>query len=992
MYNNYNQYLRSELYEFLRSKTEDLINKLKTDKLQLYKKRKTQLGHIISKYYKDELPPPMPKEERVKAQSKDIVYKLTGEKQYDIINFKPEEHDIDCNLRIKKKDKLTGEIIQLQSHQINFIKKFVNSDNRGAIAIHDVGTGKTLTSVLCSQCYLDIFPNHNVVFISPAGLIANFINELREVGHDIKDPRYKFYSYESFIKKPPYCGKSLLIIDEVHNLKTAINFKTEVVGYDKDGKPIEQNNVSSGKKVYKILSIGGFDAHKVLLLTATPIINTPYDIENDMAFIRGSMPYKHDEFKEILKNNNTFKDYFNGICSIIDISSDALKFYPKVIQENVFLPFEGKLLNNFTNFIKAINNNETLKNEDSYKHIIDVDKYLDEGMNKLKSFHSGDRRVSNAIGNSKNPKIKFILEKIAEAPEQKYLIFSTWDEAGLSFIHNMLSNKGYKSFIINGKVTLPNRQKLVNEYNNNKINILLISKAGAEGLSLLETYGIFIYEPHWNEALVKQMIARGVRYKSHINLPKNKQKIYVWRLYNYVDKMTLKEQVLHDNKKELAEFIKNTPINYIKGDAIFDYLFPNAYFILVNDNLHYGRTNYGMNTRLYGDVLFTYLYSNGDTQYKEVLPLFKHFYPNINVITDPYAITAIIKKYVKLNDNKNNTLIKVPGDLLKPQSSINSVGDLATIKKYEKNPNEKIDIHSGLSPDIYILIHANNKQLILNKFYHELRKCQMFENSISTAETKIYKLIDNFVEKNDREPNYKEKTQIRFNILKDSIKKVEKKIISANDEFIMEIRALVNKKGKMSIKEGNQFFTPIKIGMDLVKYSGLHQNYGEINVLEPTAGGGNLIYCILHFKPTINIDMVEFASDNRQHLEKISKICPTLHLQEEKDFTKYMPNKAYDYIIMNPPFNIKMGNEKWYDIDFVLRAYDMLKENGTLVSIVSNHFLFANDCKKQLEQFNNLGGEHIKIEKKWKGEMNEISKDMETSVNMIMLKLIKNNI
>jgi superfamily II DNA/RNA helicase len=75
------------------------------------------------------------------------------------------------------------------------------------------------------------------------------------------------------------------------------------------------------------------------------------------------------------------------------------------------------------------------------------------------------------------------------------------------------------------------REEIVKEYNANKIKVLLISKAGGEGLDLKETRNIIIMEPSWNEATHKQVIGRAIRYKSHETLPKEKRRVDVYRLY-----------------------------------------------------------------------------------------------------------------------------------------------------------------------------------------------------------------------------------------------------------------------------------------------------------------------------------------------------------------------------------------------------------------------------------------------------------------------------
>ena len=83
---------------------------------------------------------------------------------------------------------------------------------------------------------------------------------------------------------------------------------------------------------------------------------------------------------------------------------------------------------------------------------------------------------------------------------------------------------------------------------------LLITKAGTEGVDTQNTEAVFIYEgATFNNALIEQAIARAVRYKSHYNLPKSQQKVFIYRLLivkksdeeliNKINKISLKTLV-----------------------------------------------------------------------------------------------------------------------------------------------------------------------------------------------------------------------------------------------------------------------------------------------------------------------------------------------------------------------------------------------------------------------------------------------------------------
>lgn len=79
------------------------------------------------------------------------------------------------------------------------------------------------------------------------------------------------------------------------------------------------------------------------------------------------------------------------------------------------------------------------------------------------------------------------------------------------------------------------RHRAKDEYNKpeNKygslLKIMLISPAGAEGLSLANVRQIHIVEPYWNEVRIVQMVGRGIRQRSHCELPIDERHVDIYR-------------------------------------------------------------------------------------------------------------------------------------------------------------------------------------------------------------------------------------------------------------------------------------------------------------------------------------------------------------------------------------------------------------------------------------------------------------------------------
>lgn len=77
-----------------------------------------------------------------------------------------------------------------------------------------------------------------------------------------------------------------------------------------------------------------------------------------------------------------------------------------------------------------------------------------------------------------------------------------------------------------------NGMNAINESDNKfgeHIKMILISKAGSEGLSLKNIRQVHILEPYWNEVRISQMIGRGIRHCSHKDLPLDQRVVNVYR-------------------------------------------------------------------------------------------------------------------------------------------------------------------------------------------------------------------------------------------------------------------------------------------------------------------------------------------------------------------------------------------------------------------------------------------------------------------------------
>jgi superfamily II DNA or RNA helicase len=436
---------------------------------------------------------------------------------------------------------------KLQKHQIEFAENIINNDNiNGALAIHGVGSGKTLTAVVSAELYLARFPKSKVVVITPASLLIGFKQELFTYDPAIeKDPRYSYYTFDGFsnmIDKgdgKDICDDAMLIIDEAQNLRTTIQ-KTETMTTQKDGTLKITTDVKSGKKVYNILKHCSAKARKILLLSATPMVNYPSDIGNLMAMIN-----KHEPFNKTINLDNIWGDpvklakYFGCRISFFENSPEVQdKFFPRLREVQVPIVMSEETYETYTGIENNVASSVTRGNLN-----------ISGDSENINAFYTAMRKASNAIDGDRSQKVNFIMawitsclkntpndqigltQEMLDTHNNKFIIFTHFLGTGSKLIKNRLDEEGIKHGDINGSIPKKKRAGIVADYVNGKTPVILISKAGGEGLNLLETGYIFIVESGWNVAERTQVIGRGVRFMSHINLPKKKRNVLVLNIF-----------------------------------------------------------------------------------------------------------------------------------------------------------------------------------------------------------------------------------------------------------------------------------------------------------------------------------------------------------------------------------------------------------------------------------------------------------------------------
>ena len=362
------------------------------------------------------------------------------------------------------------------------------------LVVHGTGCGKTLTAITVSQCYLDSKPENKVIFLGPASLTSNFKKEMGAYG--VKDfKKYEFYSFDKFYRlyregNPVNCKNSLLIIDEAHNLK----------------------NPRSGRSKAAVLA--SKEADKRLLLTATPFIASLLNFGPiiNMLYGKSIISINKEEAqtslgKEISPINLAKLNYYlyDKVHFVNCINKED---FPEKIEHTLKIQMTDEY---YEKYIKALDNT----NEDIF-------------VGNPMPFYNGERRAVNRLG------IEYFSQKMDKIIPiirgTKSILYTNWLSFGAKPIEKILNKEKIKYRIFSGETPKKERQQIVDDFNDNKFEVLICTRAAGEGIDLKEVQNVVILEPPWDQAALDQVVGRAIRYKSHVNLSIEKRKVHIYYL------------------------------------------------------------------------------------------------------------------------------------------------------------------------------------------------------------------------------------------------------------------------------------------------------------------------------------------------------------------------------------------------------------------------------------------------------------------------------
>ena len=558
-------------------------------------------------------------------------------KEYEKYKQKFDEKNIDELCNIKKEEFI------LQPQQLFLKEYFKNNLNsiKQFLLYHEIGSGKTCTSIILAEDFLKINNNNRILVILPARLKNNFYDELISSCTNFKyftkqeynefqltkndklrnkfikeiDKKYEIISYERFrlncIKHSKniigyinnFTKDKMVIIDEVHNLISDtynINLYINIETLGKLPLPHVRKTISINSVLIKLLAKYSNDSCKLIYLTATPIYDSIKELPELVYLLN---PEKGLDIKEALTNASTNYNLekLKGKISYFPCASKTAYPKPNIITHTIEM---SKTQDKLTLHAMTLNQKDDNEKETflSYQRQIAVS-CLNKTYNMSKILENLPEYA---------PKIDKLYNIItSDKVYGKHVIYTSFINVGINVIEKVLINNGWKSIfevynnpekwekyenkvyaIWSGSesdIKKNTIKQIINGKDNiygNKIKVLIGSPSIKEGISFKHIQHIHLLDPVWNMSGKKQIEGRAIRFCSHYDINEKVHKnlkieinIHIYKL-KLNKKATISETIDHKlYDKILPKKYEEVEVleNNLKKVAIDYHLFKKMY-------------------------------------------------------------------------------------------------------------------------------------------------------------------------------------------------------------------------------------------------------------------------------------------------------------------------------------------------------------------------------------------------------------------------------
>ena len=444
-----------------------------------------------------------------------------------------------CGWECKPVDELQGKIKNttksteqvggaLFEHQAKTLSAALQAGRRGLLIQHSTGTGKTTITLSIAVQLLQLDPTLQVLITAPSkGISAVWKPALASIPPGLQDVNsLGDEEYASLMKRVQLVTHDSLRIDNSGFIQASpLDTKKPFVLFVDESHAFRMSNMKGlGERTSKALLIAA-RAQKVFLLTATPVFNDPFEAGTLYAMLIGQT----DPGKVMGLGKCFTKAVRDGQIDRVSRMWKCLVSYHAV------------------DFTETTLNFPLLVEHPVVNQVMEPDEYTayrkvqDEPKVTLPTGVSVDRHVfynGLAQANNVQSKLSWVTEFISDRKvchiksREKVIVYSRFPQTSFGKLRRHLERVCPKGTVgqITGETNDSTTRLMVENFNDETVKVLLLSKAGGSSLDLKGTRHVIILEPHFNDAWIRQVIGRAVRNGSHQNLRSTERQVEVYHL------------------------------------------------------------------------------------------------------------------------------------------------------------------------------------------------------------------------------------------------------------------------------------------------------------------------------------------------------------------------------------------------------------------------------------------------------------------------------
>lgn len=450
----------------------------------------------------------------------------------------------------------------------------------GILAAHGTGTGKTFSAINAFEELKEEGKARRALVVTPAGLRNNFLEKGVNKFTDSKgvimkkpaavDPsvEYIVVSYEAFRNDPEGWIEKLkpdtLIVDEV------------------------QRASNPDSKTHQALMWARKQVPNFMGLTASISQNDPSDVvplvslaEKGEQQIKSKGQFKKEHIKkEPSAQRGVFggKTYEKKLVRTAQLNArigasihyvedlDASKKPVKDV-EKVEVPMSKEQINYYRMSMKGVDPVVLKKikegKEVSQRQAMNIFMQLMRARQVSNSLHIASPNMTLEQAAEATPKIKRVLDDAADhikkVPDAQVIMYTNMVHGGVDVLTAGLKARGIPFGVFAGTgvkgVTNETRQQAVEKYLGGENKVIVITGAGAEGLSLGNTTMVQLVDGHYNPERMAQAEARGVRAGGLSHRPAEERRVNVRRYVSALPKTFWQTVTFQPPERSVGQFV-----------------------------------------------------------------------------------------------------------------------------------------------------------------------------------------------------------------------------------------------------------------------------------------------------------------------------------------------------------------------------------------------------------------------------------------------------